>query len=715
MADIFDPQTSTPEQTYEDGVLKWIEERVKEGDAVIKDEPSYDEIDKAIAYIMGDQLERMRPSELSACPDNRLKNILNQTVAALTDIHPLFGFKTYNPAFKDQEEVLVKLSQAWWVNRFADLKLADVIKFAAGIGTGYCEVAWDASLDGGTGDITLRALDPRDVLPIRPSLNGSVQDWDGVIIRVAKTPDEMKARFPDKRHKIEADNQPTIAARTWSRARKLMSTVFTPSAVDVSNASNARNSPRKVASLDVFTVYMKDRRLHVGNDPIIMGDPNTTWSYKVYPAGYDKVPDGEQTVPATDPMTGMPLMDPMTGAPVTQTIPKFRKATIQESKLYPRGRMIVATRKTVLYDGPNPYWHGMFPVAKLTLDPWPWSLLGLGLVHDLIPIQDALNETLNGILDHVRKLLRPAVVADKKSVAESIWQRIDTRLPGLKLKTNATAGKGVEFVSPDPLPEYTFEVLKFLTDEMDYHAGTPNMSAMLQLQQMPGEDTIEKMQEALTPVVRLKSRLLEYFLREVGEMVKANFFQFYNLPRRIAMLGDAGIAFNDFDFDPGTLIPALAQGDPGYSPELDKRLDRPQRAQWFHKNFTFSITPNSLLAVSQTSRKLMYLQLRREPVPLIDRWTLYDVLEIPNGGTPPNGAQTITDRLMAEQILMMQQQQQAAMMGMIGAAMGGPMLESENPGRPPSGQSPPSLQQKSDGNGGTRTTVSESGTGGKAP
>lgn len=692
-----------PDEQYESGVLSWIQEAINEGEGILKDEPTYDAIDRNIGYIMGDQIDMKRPQELSSCPDNRLKVILNQTVAALTDIHPLFGFKTYNPNFKDQEDVLVKLSQAWWVNTFADLKLADVIKFAAGIGTGYCEVSWDANAAQGRGDIVLKALDPRDVLPIRPNLGGTVQDWEGVILRSAKSPGELKTRFPDKAHRIEADMAPSVMARTWTRARKLMSLVISPSAVDQINQNNARNMPRKTPTVDLYTIYLKDRRLCTSNEPMIMGDARTSWSYTVYPVGWPSVPDGFDG----------------------QSNPKFRKATIDDSRLYPRGRLIMATKKVVLYDGPNPYWHGMFPVAKLCLDPWPWSLLGAGLVHDIIPIQDALNETLNGILDHVRKLLRPAIVADKKSVADSIWNRLDSRVPGIKLKTNASAGKGIEFVSPEPLPEYTFKMLEFLTGEMDYQAGTANLSALAQMGQMPGENTIEAMQEALSPILRLKGRLLEYFLREIGEMVKANFFQFYNMPRRVSMLGDAGIVFNDFDFDPGTLIPAMSQDDPNYQWELDKTRSRGDRAQWYHKNFTFTITPNSLLAISQMTRKLMYMQLRSMVPPLVDKWTLWEVLEVPNGGTAPNEATTIDSRLMAEQLEMVQTQaiaSQAMMMAQMG--LGGQMPPAGGPpgsggggpeGRPPTYQEPPTLLQKKDQNGAPRQTLSGSGSGGDAP
>lgn len=76
---------------------------------------------------------------------------------------------------------------------------------------------------------------------------------------------------------------------------------------------------------------------------------------------------------------------------------------------------------------------------------------------------------------------------------------------------------------------------------------------------------------------------------------------------------------------------------------------------------------------------------------LVDRWTLYDVLEIPNGGSPPS-ANTITDRLQAEMMLF--------------SAPPVPV------GRPNSFQSPPSLQNKTGEDGVQRQTMSTSGSGG---
>jgi hypothetical protein len=65
------------------------------------------------------------------------------------------------------------------------------------------------------------------------------------------------------------------------------------------------------------------------------------------------------------------------------------------------------------------------------------------------------------------------------------------------------------------------------------------------------------------------------------------------------------------------------------------------------RHLSFDVAPGSLLAASQIESKMMYLQLARAG--LIDHWTLLEKLEVPNVGLPPSGADTITERLQAEQ------------------------------------------------------------------
>ena len=586
--------TAAPSPGYEKDTLKMLLAWEEEGQNLLKREPAYATIDKDIAYVMGEQLGRRNPA-LSAIVDNRTQKIVLELVAALTDIHPIFGYQSFNPAYEQQVEILDKLTRAWWVNTYADLRLADVVRYAAATGTGYAEVNWDRTLAGGKGDIVLTPVDPRDVYPINPRYDFSVQSWDGVTIKSSETLSTLKARYGERAYGLKADSAPNVFT---GRAYGNIAPIKPTSVIDRINQKAGHNMPAGVPLKEVRKTYLKDDRLHTGDVPITMGEPGTSWAYPVYPLGYLK-PDGT-------------------------------KATADDAKLYPRGRLIVWVRERILYDGPNPYWHGLFPLVKFTLNPWPWTLFGSSLVRDLRPMQDGINDTLNGFSDHVKKILRPGIRADKNAVPDSVMQRFDSRLPGYKLKENPNAGRGITIDEPGALPNDVQEFLAYLVQEMDQISGVVNLAALAQLRQAPSADSIEKLKEALNPILRLKSRVFEVALREMGEMVKANFFQFYTMARRIAVLGPSGIDLHDFDFQPGTLVPSMHPDEDDYDPAFDFQKPLWERARKHHSNFALQITPNSLLSISQTTRQLTYFMLRKDK--LMDRWSLWEVLDIPNAG-----------------------------------------------------------------------------------
>jgi len=144
------------------------------------------------------------------------------------------------------------------------------------------------------------------------------------------------------------------------------------------------------------------------------------------------------------------------------------------------------------------------------------------------------------------------------------------------------------------------------------------------------------MLESMSPSVRLRSRVMEAFMRELAKMVLMNFFQFYDLPKRIAALGQQGITFEDFDSDPGTMIPDERDSE-GMS------LPRFERAAKFIDQFTYSIAPGSLLNAASVTNKLMYLQLTR--MGACDFITLLEKMEVGNIGAPAEAGTTIFERL----------------------------------------------------------------------
>jgi len=253
-----------------------------------------------------------------------------------------------------------------------------------------------------------------------------------------------------------------------------------------------------------------------------------------------------------------------------------------------------------------------------------------------------------------------------------------------------------------------------------------------QLKQMPSGDTLEKYMESLTPLVATMARQVEIALAEVADQFIMNVMQFYTTQRRFQTLGPNGAVLEDFDFNPGTLVPAAP---------TDSIESLPERAIEHKKNFIFDVQANSFLKVSNSTKQLQVLQLYQRNA--VDPWTLWDAFDMQGIGPWP--AETIAERmgvakqqgimlgpppelvgaqlqvqLAQAQAMLIQTMGQIAMMtGQAGGPpMGGPPPPGPpsggpggppNPGgRPGSAQDPPALIERSDGEGGRRVVLSES-------
>jgi hypothetical protein len=171
----------------------------------------------------------------------------------------------------------------------------------------------------------------------------------------------------------------------------------------------------------------------------------------------------------------------------------------------------------------------------------------------------------------------------------------------------------------------------------------------MSMRQMPGADTIEKYFEALTPEIRDEGRQIEVFLRELSPQILYNTFQFMDSSRRVHLLGEAGIALEDFDFDPDMLVPStpktvegapdpvlgisLPEPNPQYDPMFDAAKPRTERAKAMAKLMTFVVAPNSLLAMNSQAEEMKDFQLAR--MGYLDFWSLMERMHRPNVGTPP--------------------------------------------------------------------------------
>lgn len=689
-------------------VLAWIKEAVSEGEAFLQADPMWQQIDSNMDYVMGRQkalqITNESPAYLSHMVLNETKRTRRRHISALTDIKPVYAYKTPNPNFQQQALLLNQLTTVHWINTFADLALADAIDYAIVGGSGDIVCEYDPYY-GPMGDIVLSARDPRDTIPIRPSRDGSIQNWFGCIIREAHSYNVMQAMYPNHPALIKQSSSPWgLGVFTkWKRAfNKIMGSGSTST---LSGLKTVHTGSQVLTGNEVvlYRVFLSDASINTTDHPVLMGPPGVAWSYLVQPGG----------------------------------------------RLYPRKRLIVATEAGVLFDGPNCYWHGSFPVSRIQLDHMPWSFLGLPIVDSMRPLQDGINELMNDMMNKVKQRNRPAMSGNSR-VSEAKLRNFDILKPNARIRTDEQVGTGIEVLETPDLPSWTFEFWQALRTALHETSGDATLDALqaAAANQSFDPESIEAFMSALSPEMKLEGRRIEYGIRELAQMQKANIFQFYDSKKRMQILGDAGMTLADFDYDPGNLIPALKPGEDGYTPELDANRDQKDRAQFFLQLFSFYVTPNSLLALNAKSEQMKYVQLARAG--WCDFWTLMEKLEVPNAGSPPptllpmapqpdpetgqlimaggvpnasfdaatqqfvslRAPITITERLMAQG-----QMGIGMAVGPAGASAGasggggggaGGAAPKGQPGRKASGQAAPAAEMKPIPGGGQRITMTES-------
>ncbi len=611
--------------------LGWADLAIEEADAFLKSSCGYDQFEESIDAIMGDLRGDMAQQMLSGVTYNHFGKVALEMTASQTDIKPFWDYRTQNKKYDPQASLNNKLAQAWWMGRHVTLRFADVIKYALPMGTGYAHQVYNSEntgFGGGYqgGDIELLPEDPRDVLPIRPGSFLSIQESAGVMIRRERSVNWIKLKYGNAASQVKADREGSIAQiNKNTRYGKLMSQLglrsgFMENLISSLGIGRSQAKPLQIPSADLFTLYINDMSVNTAREGLWMGlDQNnnkTNWSYYVPAVG--ELYQGE----------------------VAKDTGDFDSVV----RLYPRKRQVIFTRSARIYDNTSIYWHGMFPLAKLTLDPWPWSWLGKSPLKDLLPLHKEMQKVMRVMSRHIDRIKRPGIAADKNAVSEKAMKTLDPEMPGLKARLSPVNGEPLKMLYEPALDNFVMEYWKLLRDGMSDLAGSSGAADMIaELNQIPQMETVDKIIAMEGAVNRLRSLVIEAFMSEFAMMLLMNFMQFYTREQRIAVLGNQGQTLDDFDFDPGNMIPhdILAKMPDG-SP-----APRGERAREFFKYFTYSIAPGSLLNSAGIQDKMLYLQLARTGA--IDIVTMLEKLNVPNLGLPADFPSGILQRLQWQQ------------------------------------------------------------------
>jgi hypothetical protein len=691
-----------------DELFAWSQQMLSDGRSYLRLQPAYKYIADGMDIINGDFLVTDVQSLSNVRTESTARNT-REIVAAQTNLRIIPSFKAESEAYREQNTILNKGFMAWQQMTFADRRLRAAWQYACAAGTGYVGERYDPNYYyRGKGDIVWDAYGPLDVIPLGLKPDLSLQGAYAVAGRKKMPIHQVWRMFPLQRDNVKANR-----VTTMGKGMVIAQSVKFASAV-LKRFSQGARQPEEASTwdtVDVYYIYVDDDSVNETGHPLQICGPDgewgTSWSYTV-------------------PFVGQEIE---TGRMLAGGRPETKTARRADCLIYPNRRLIIATDSCIVNPAPEHQssyrWDGRVPFAQLRADDWAWNFLGFPVTRYGQSLEKLIIELWRGIGDQMNLSLNPSAFFDRGSSAASLLQTTNPRLPGLRVPMDmALNAPGSQFTPIMPYQWYQTNPIvveaasKILPSILKEQMGVADFSALARAKQIPSGDSQQKLLEMMGPLIQDQSRNMEESIRMLGEMWKSDWFQFATAKRRMQMLGPEGVSDEDFDFDPGKLIPMsqrmgddgtyktleMTQGPDGswnYEQGVQGRMPSLaiqsfERARWHKNNFTFNVTPYSLHELNSTTRKLFMLQLLKTGFPL-SWWTQAELFDVKNFGPcmieGENGEMREARNEIERWTVQLEIQARVAAATGAGQQQG----KKKGRGRPESNQQSPKLEQKGSG------------------
>lgn len=275
------------------------------------------------------------------------------------------------------------------------------------------------------------------------------------------------------------------------------------------------------------------------------------------------------------------------------------------SLMFPGGRRIIRTQDLILWDGPVPYWDGVWPVDWFdwVVDPeHPW---GRSEPARLMYLQLAFNQIMDGLVENQLLSNFITVVADFDAVDDSTWKKLQNISSSLIIRKKNRNATFTGPTAPQPfgadkiaLARFIFTVAQLITGVTDVTMGeTPGS--------LQSGAAIEGLQEGAHLGTRSRASRLEDFYCRVGQKLLARIFQFKTADQVIHLAGptadsvEYAIARQDFflNDEKQSLIEAVTVEE-----QYQKRRE-------VFRSLAFRVAPGSSSASSRVRRAQLMLDL----------------------------------------------------------------------------------------------------------
>lgn len=676
----FDPKTGDAPNADEQ--FSWAKEVIQQAKSYLRLQPAHPYIQDSLDLINGDYMKSTQMTLSGVKTDLVVRN-LRELNASQSNLRIIPAIKSEASEFRDTAIVLGKCNLHWQSKTFADRTIREAWQNATGLGTGYISIGYDPDYYAiGRGEIRIQAHGPLDVLPIGLPHDHDIQKAYAVTLRVPTPYHQAIRMFPDYADKIRPTTEATLNHGTViAQSVKFASAVlkrFGPGA-------QQEREPMPWAMTDLYYTFIDDRSYNSLGVPIHMGTPGTSWEY-VVPSVGQMIEVGRDANGAKH----------------------YKQATPDDCLFYPSRRLIVSSETGVLTPDPtlqvNHGWHGKVPIVQFRADDWPWTFLGFPLSKAGILLERANIDILRAIVDAMNVRLSPPTGYDRNTMARSLAETINLRIPNQRLGLDYSLG-GEQFKPLIPVeyldvPQNSQELIMANEGRITHQMGVADATALARARQLPAGDSTERILDALGPIIKDQSRNMEQSITKLGDMWIPLCFQWWTAGKRFQVFGEDGLVAGDVDWNPASLVP---QDQPDLS-IYDSYFDRARRHA---QNFHYAVEPYSIHEFNSMTRKMAFLQLQRSGFP-ISWWTQARIWDVQNFGPKPKNQDpndpNFGKEYTSELELWIAQMEMLARFSQAGAPVGAGS-DAHRPGRKPSGQEPPQLTQK---DGGFRSTIRES-------
>lgn len=470
----------------------------------------------------GRQWKEVRPAYRHSEVLNLVFQTIESMVPTMTDSRPKLEFIPEHPDMFELADILNKVAENDWVHNNWLYVLTEILFDSHFYGTSFGRIGFDPKAAMGLGNIEFESEDPFYCFP-DPAARDVNERRCRYFIHAEPTPiEEVKKQYPDKAQFIMADvldfaqgDKADIYQVMFKSPVDSKLIVEGPSGYD----SIAKNQTLKITCYFKDDSFEEEEQIEMAHDAEgVMGVP-AIGSGNTPPPGLDsQTRDPSQASNETVGDSSQP-----------------QKSYVQKLK-YPSGRKIVVAGGVLLEDGPMNE-DGLIPYVKMVNYILPREFWGMGEVEQLEGPQKTMNKLISFSLDVMTLMGNPIWVVD------STKSGIDTdnlfNKPGLVVETD-----DMQAVRREPgvdLQPFVMQMMDRYAKWIDGISGQTDLSRGAEPDDVTAASAIEDLQEAQQTRLRLKSRNVDRFLQQFGELYTHRVFQDYSVPRLMRVTNDAGV------------------------------------------------------------------------------------------------------------------------------------------------------------------------------